>query len=93
MNLRRFMPAPTRSGDRILTAQLIAWLGHRDIGQCLSWVKLRNTQQEQISSDLPPRTDVGLAGPKTLRGADVTERRAGIRLGPIWMPWAKRSSA
>jgi hypothetical protein len=38
MNLRRFMPAPTRSGDRILTAQLIAWLGHRDIGQCLSWV-------------------------------------------------------
>ncbi len=39
MNLRRFMPAPTRSGDRILTAQLIAWLGHRDIGQCLRWVK------------------------------------------------------
>ena len=38
MNLRRFMPAPTRSGDRILTAQLIAWLGHRDIGQCLRWV-------------------------------------------------------
>src|ERR1700716_1274833 len=56
-------------------------------------VKLRNTQQEQISSALPPRTDVGLAGPKTLRGADVTERRARIRLGSIWMPWAKRSSA
>ena len=28
------------------------------------WVKLRNTQHEQMSSALPPTTDVGLARPK-----------------------------
>src|SRR6202163_1107455 len=34
---------------------------------CLSWVKLRNTQNEQMSSALLPRTDVGLAGPNVTR--------------------------
>src|SRR6266516_6147904 len=29
-------------------------------GQCLRWVKLRNTHHEQISSALPPRTDIDL---------------------------------
>src|SRR6266403_3089725 len=29
--------------------------------ECLSWVKLRNTHHEQISSALPPRTDIDLA--------------------------------
>ena len=33
--------------------------------------KLRNTQHEQMSSALPPRTDVGLAFAKTLRGSNV----------------------
>ena len=31
------------------------------------WVKMRNTLHEQMSSALPPRTDVGLVRPKTLR--------------------------
>jgi hypothetical protein len=37
-------------------------------GPCLLWVKLRNIQHEQMSSALLPRTDVGLARPKELRG-------------------------
>jgi hypothetical protein len=37
--------------------------------ECRIGVKLRNTQHEQMSSAPPPRTDVGLARPKTLRGS------------------------
>jgi hypothetical protein len=37
--------------------------------RCPRWVKLRNTQHEQMYSALPPRTDVGLARP-TSRFAD-----------------------
>jgi hypothetical protein len=35
------------------------------------WVELRTTQHEQMSSAVFPRTDVGLARPKTLRKSDV----------------------
>src|SRR5450755_4224346 len=38
---------------------------------CLKGAKLRNTQHEQMSSALAPRTDVGLARPKTLRGSNA----------------------
>jgi len=42
--------------------------------QCPMWVKLRNTQYEQMSSALTPRTDIGLvARKKTLRGSNVME--------------------
>jgi hypothetical protein len=35
--------------------------------------KLRNTQHEQMFSALLPRTDIGLARHKILRGSDGTE--------------------
>src|SRR6266850_2640512 len=33
---------------------------------CPLWVKLRNTQHEQMSSAFPPRTDVGSARPQNI---------------------------
>jgi hypothetical protein len=39
-------------------------------------VKLRNTQQEQMSSAVRPRTDVGLARPQKLRRSNVMELAA-----------------
>ncbi len=39
-------------------------LGH--VTGCLLWVKLRNTQHEQMSSAFPPRTDVGSARPQNI---------------------------
>src|ERR1700676_1418749 len=41
----------------------------------LDSTKLRNTQREQMSSAVLPRTDVGLAAPKTLRRSNVMECR------------------
>ena len=38
------------------------------------WVKLRNTQHEQMSSALPPRTDVSLVRPKALRGSRLVKK-------------------
>src|ERR1700737_5168904 len=37
------------------------------------WVKLRKTQHEQMFSALLPRTDIGLARHKILRGSAVME--------------------
>src|ERR1700730_3350255 len=39
-------------------------------GRTLSWVKLRNTQHEQMSSALHPTTDVGLARAKGVTRID-----------------------
>src|SRR4030088_3723797 len=49
----------------------MARMSHQQLGQdqwlrCPSWVKLRNTQHEQMSSALLPRTDMGLARPRRL---------------------------
>ena len=36
------------------------------ISSVVRWVKLRNTQHEQMSSALAPRTDIGLARPQNV---------------------------
>jgi hypothetical protein len=41
-------------------------------------VKLRNTQHEQMSSALPPRTDVSLVRPKALRGSRLVKHLVAI---------------
>jgi hypothetical protein len=44
-----------------------------EVGAGPFWVKLRNTQHEQMFSALLPRTDIGLARNKILRGSAVME--------------------
>jgi hypothetical protein len=46
--------------DRALPPSALVWFSQR----LLKWVKLRNTQHEQMSSALTPRTDIGLVARK-----------------------------
>ena len=72
LQLIELHPIPHRGGTarrRISKPQrsVSGYRGHFATGQrrrCPSRVKLRNTQHEQMSSALPPRTDVGSARPK-----------------------------
>ncbi len=54
----------------------------------LSLVKLRNTQHEQMSSAVPPGTDVGLAFPKTFCGPKAINFDESF---PNFAEWARPS--